>query len=63
MQHRGAKRRPRELGRQERQRHKEAERADRRSKSGTTEASGSGDPDEDPDLIGIVAGPQPPVVD
>ena len=63
MQKMGAKKRQRELVRQERQRQKEAERADHRSKSGTTDVVGSGDPDEDPDLIGIVAGPQPPVVD
>jgi hypothetical protein len=62
MQKMGAKKRQRELVRQERQRQKEADRQDRRSKSDAG-APRSGDPDEDPDLAGMVAGPQPPVVD
>lgn len=63
MQKMGAKKRQRELVRQERQRQKEADRVERRSKSEAAGVLGTGDPDEDPDLVGIVAGPQPPVVD
>lgn len=62
MQKMGAKKRQRELVRQERQRQKATARAERRSKS-DTESLPPGSEDEDPDLIGIVAGPQPPVVD
>lgn len=62
MQKMGAKKRQRELVRQERQRQKAADRVERRTKSDTPGAVGD-DPDEDPDLAGMVAGPQPPVVD
>ena len=62
MQKMGAKKRQRELVRQERQRQKEADRVERRNKSDTPGAPG-GDPDEDPDLAGMVAGPQPAVED
>ena len=62
MQKMGAKKRQRELVRQERQRQKETDRQERRNKPDAA-VPGTGDPDEDPDLAGMVAGPQPPVVD
>ncbi len=62
MQKMGAKKRQRELVRQERQRQKEAGRAERRNKVDAPAIPGA-DPDEDPDLAGMVAGPQPMVED
>lgn len=49
--------RQKELTRQQRQREKAADRAARKEEK---KPSGSGDPNEDPDLAGIVPGPQPP---
>ena len=49
--------RRKERARQERKRDKAARRAERRSQQ--AEGSAQRDPDEDPDIAGIVPGPQP----
>lgn len=50
------KKRQKELTRQEHQREKAAKRAQRKAEKGTREEGSEG---EDPDLAGIVPGPQP----
>ena len=56
----GATKRQKELERQQKQKAKEADRAARRKdKADRPDAA----PGEDPDLAGIVPGPQPPPVD
>ena len=57
MQKQGALKRQKERARQEKQREKDANRlARRRDKA----SSGATTPGEDPDIAGIVPGPQPP---
>lgn len=58
MQRQGALKRQKERARQEKQREKDAARVERRKNSGSKDGEGSG---EDPDIAGIVPGPQPPV--
>ena len=60
MQRQGALKRQKERARQEKQREKDANRLERRKDKG---ARGTDTPGEDPDIAGIVPGPQPPVVD
>ena len=61
MQKPGATKRQKERARQEKQREKNANRAERKkAKDG---AQGPSAPGEDPDIAGIVPGPQPPAVD
>ncbi len=57
MQNHGAQKRRKELARQEKQREKEAARTQRKREK---DGQGSGSPEQDPDLAGIVPGPQPP---
>jgi hypothetical protein len=56
----GANKRQKERARQEKQREKDASRAERRKNQ---PARPDVSPGEDPDLAGIVAGPQPPVAE
>ena len=60
MQKPGANKRQKERARQEKQREKEAKVAERRKDK---LARPDGPPGEDPDLAGIVPGPQPPVAE
>jgi hypothetical protein len=60
MQKQGANKRRKERARQDRQRDKEATRIERRKEKDGTVKPDSG---EDPDLAGIVPGPQPPQLD
>ncbi|AUX35371.1 MULTISPECIES: hypothetical protein [Sorangium] len=60
MQKQGALKRQKERARQEKQREKDANRLARRKEKGP---GSSGAPGEDPDIAGIVPGPQPPVVE
>lgn len=57
MQRNGASKRQKERARQEKQREKQASRQERRKDK---DARGPGAPGEDPDIAGIVPGPQPP---
>lgn len=52
--------RQKERARQEKQREKDASRVERRKDKGPR---GDQTPGEDPDIAGIVPGPQPPVVE
>jgi hypothetical protein len=52
--------RQKERARQEKQREKDASRVERRKEKGATTNSGTA---EDPDIAGIVPGPQPPILD
>ena len=56
MQRQGALKRQKERARQEKQREKDAARVERRKDKGDKGADGG----EDPDIAGIVPGPQPP---
>ena len=56
MANQGALKRSKERARQEKQREKDAERLQRRKER---DARGPLDPNEDPDIAGIVPGPQP----
>ncbi len=58
QQKNGANKRRKEIARQERQREKEANRVDRKKEKSDRSAGG-----EDPDLAGIVAGPQAPLAE
>lgn len=60
MQRQGALKRQKERARQEKQRDKDASRLERRKDKN---ARADGAPGEDPDLAGIVPGPQPPLVE
>ncbi|TKC98045.1 hypothetical protein [Polyangium fumosum] len=60
MQRQGALKRQKERARQEKQREKSANKLERRKEKDTR---GDQTPGEDPDIAGIVPGPQPPVVD
>jgi hypothetical protein len=60
MQRQGALKRQKERARQEKQREKDASRLERR-RDKTPRAPQA--PGEDPDIAGIVPGPQPPPVD
>jgi hypothetical protein len=60
MQKQGALKRQKERARQEKQREKNASRLERRKDKG---ARGTTAPGEDPDIAGIVPGPQPPAED
>ena len=60
MQKQGANKRRKERARQDKQREKEATRVERRKEKDAGVKQDSG---EDPDLAGIVPGPQPPAVD
>ena len=60
MQKQGAMKRQKERARQEKQREKDASRLERRKEKGVVGNTGS---NEDPDIAGIVPGPQPPPVD
>lgn len=60
MQKQGANKRRKELARLDKRREKEASRLERRKEKETVGKSSSG---EDPDIVGIVPGPQPPAVD
>jgi sRNA-binding protein len=60
MQNPSAAKRQKERARQEKQRDKEAERAQRRKDKSTRTTNAEG---EDPDLAGIIPGPQPPQED
>ena len=62
MQKQGADKRRKERARQEKQREKEAVRLERR-KTTKDDPGAKTDPGEDPDLAGIVPGPQPPAVE
>jgi hypothetical protein len=55
----GSAKRRKELARQEKQREKAAARLERKKKK--QEGATTSQPGEDPDLAGIVPGPQPPV--
>jgi hypothetical protein len=57
MQRQGAMKRQKERARQEKQRDKDASRVDRRKEK---DLRTSQTPGEDPDIAGIVPGPQPP---
>jgi hypothetical protein len=59
MQKQGAQKRQKERARQEKQREKLANRQERKKEKGREDVA----PGEDPDLAGIVPGPQPPAVD
>lgn len=52
--------RQKERARQEKQQEKEASRAERRKAKGQTDTTAPG---EDPDIAGIIPGPQPPAVE
>jgi hypothetical protein len=60
MQKQGALKRQKERARQEKQREKDASRLERRKDKNVR---GSQTPGEDPDIAGIVPGPQQPVAD
>jgi hypothetical protein len=60
MQRPGAMKRQKERGRQEKQREKEAAKAERRKQKPLTEQHDGEAPAGDPDIAGIVPGPQPP---
>lgn len=60
MQKQGAMKRQKERARQEKQREKDASRVERRKEKGVRGPDGTG---EDPDIAGIVPGPQPPAVE
>ncbi|WP_081426496.1 hypothetical protein [Sorangium cellulosum] len=60
MQKQGALKRQKERARQEKQREKDANRVARRREKGPGD---SASPGEDPDIAGIIPGPQPPVVE
>ncbi|WP_437501928.1 hypothetical protein [Sorangium sp. So ce1099] len=60
MQRQTALKRQKERARIEKQREKTANRHERRNDKGS---SGAQAPGEDPDIAGIVPGPQPPAVD
>ena len=60
MQKQGANKRRKERARQDRQRDKEATKIERRKEK---DAGVKPDSGEDPDLAGIVPGPQPPALD
>jgi hypothetical protein len=60
MQKQGADKRRKERARQDKQREKEAIRRERRKER---DSGATPNPGEDPDLAGIVPGPQPPAVD
>lgn len=62
MQKQGALKRQKERARQEKQREKSSIRQERR-KEKDKNARGPGTPGEDPDIAGIVPGPQPVVGD
>lgn len=57
MQRQGALKRQKERERQQKQRDKDASRVERRKEKGTKDPA---KPGEDPDIAGIVPGPQPP---
>lgn len=59
MQKQGALKRQKERARQEKQRDKDASRIERRKKD-PRDAAANG---EDPDIAGIVPGPQPPITE
>jgi len=58
MQKQGADKRRKERARQDKQREKDALKKERRSQKDPNAKPGEG---EDPDLAGIVPGPQPPI--
>ncbi|MRG91869.1 hypothetical protein [Polyangium spumosum] len=60
MQRQGALKRQKERARQEKQREKNANKLERRKEKDTR---GDTAPGEDPDIAGIVPGPQPPPAD
>lgn len=60
MQRQGALKRQKERARQEKQRDKNASRLERRKEKGGRDGENAA---EDPDIAGIVPGPQPPVVE
>ncbi|MDC3954332.1 hypothetical protein [Polyangium jinanense] len=60
MQRQGALKRQKERARQEKQREKTANKLERRKEKDTRDTHAPG---EDPDIAGIVPGPQPPPVD
>ncbi len=60
MQKQGADKRRKERARQDKQREKEVLRRERRAQKGPGDKPDSG---EDPDIAGIVPGPQPPAVE
>lgn len=60
MQRQGALKRQKERARQEKQRDKNASRLERRKEKGGRDGENA---EEDPDIAGIVPGPQPPVVE
>ncbi len=60
MQRQGAGKRQKERARQDKQRQKEATRLARKSEKDHRDRT---NPEEDPDLAGIVPGPQPPLED
>ncbi|WP_437586752.1 hypothetical protein [Sorangium sp. So ce1000] len=60
MQRQGALKRQKERERQEKQREKDANRLARRMEKGSGD---SRTPGEDPDIAGIVPGPQPAVIE
>ncbi|WP_437631000.1 hypothetical protein WMF18_28415 [Sorangium sp. So ce315] len=60
MQKQGALKRQKERARQEKQREKDANRLARRREKGPGD---NASPGEDPDIAGIIPGPQPPVVE
>ncbi|XXX73766.1 hypothetical protein WMF30_39590 [Sorangium sp. So ce134] len=60
MQKQGALKRQKERARQEKQREKDANRLARRKEKGP---DNNGTPGEDPDIAGIIPGPQPPAVE
>jgi hypothetical protein len=59
MQKQGALKRQKERARQEKQREKTASRLERRKNKGPRDDAAA--PAEDPDIAGIIPGPQPPV--
>ncbi len=60
MQRQGALKRQKERARQEKQRDKDASRLERRKDKGPR---ADGAPGEDPDIAGIIPGPQPPAAE
>lgn len=58
-QRQGALKRQKERARQEKQRDKEVNRAERRKDKAARPPGETGDAGEDPDIAGIVPGPQP----
>jgi len=59
-QRQGALKRQKERARQEKQREKDANKTGRRQDKGPTAVL---QPGEDPDIAGIIPGPQPPTID